>query len=157
MKVIKGEFKESQKKELYEMLDDLPKPPVQANLTESQLVWWYWVGRLLVKTGRFAELDMIHLQNAAVQLDLRNKVISEINRRNEESMNGVGGLVMIHSTGARQIDPLVSQLSSINKQLDNISAHFGLSMKDRQKVQTTETADPNQTDLFKEFINLKQM
>lgn len=157
MKVIKPEFKEQQKKELYEMLDELPKPPVQASLTETQLVWWYWVGRLLVQTGKFAELDMIHLQNAAVQLDLRNKVISEINRRNEESTSGVGGLVMVHSTGARQIDPLVSQLASINKQLDNLSAHFGLSIKDRNRLSTKTEVDPNQTDLFKEFINLKQM
>ena len=157
MKVIKPEFKEKQKKELFEMLEELPKPPAQAALTESQLVWWYWVGNLLVQTGKFAELDMIHLQNAAVQLDLRNRIIKEINRQNESSSNGVGGLIQVHTTGARQIDPLASQLASINKSLDNISAHFGLSIKDRNKIKEVDHADPNQTDLFKEFMNIKSM
>ena len=108
MKLIKGDFKERQKKDLYDMLSELPNPPSHANLTDDQLVWWRWMGKILVQTGKFAELDLIHLQNAAVQLDLRNKIIKTINKRNAESKDGVGGVVMVYSTGARQIDPLIT-------------------------------------------------
>ena len=152
MKIVSINEKEKQKKELFEMLQELPKPPKQANLTEDQKVWWYWVGKLLVDTGKFAELDVVHLQNAAIMLDYRNKLIQQINKMNENSNNGIGGLVMVHSTGARQISAEMTALTNTNKEIDKLSSHFGLSIRDRNKLSEVKEADPSQTSLFEEFL-----
>ena len=64
---------------LYEVLKELPKPTVDMKLTASQKKWWYWFGLEFVKTKQFTNTDLMHLQNAAVMMDARCKMIKIIN------------------------------------------------------------------------------
>lgn len=156
MKVIKLKEKEKQKKELYEMLDKLPAPPAQANLSDSQIFWWYWIGEVLVDTKNFAALDLMHLQRAAFWLDARCKAIEISNHKNAEAgPYQMPGSIQTYTTGATNISPYVTIIEKADRALSEISAHFGLSIRDRNKLAAPPAADPAQTDLFKDFLNQK--
>ena len=151
MKVAYLNEKENEKRGLYEMMEVLPPPPRHIQLTQGQIMWWYWMGKLLVKTNNFAELDLIHLQAAAVALDARNKLYKAQNVLNEKSINGIGGLIQTYANGVQQIHAMQTAIEKQNKILNDISGHFGLSIRDRKKLETVKQTDENQTDLFKEF------
>jgi len=155
MKVINISDKEKQKKELYEMLKSVPHPSGRFNLTTSQKYWWYWFGKEIIKTGKFASLDQIHLQKAAIWMDAKNNVLKEINRRNLLDKNGIDGWVQRFSTGATNITGYVSIIEKADKHLDEISAHFGLSIRDRNKFKEAPNGDPDQMSMFEEFLNQK--
>ena len=136
---------------LYKILVDLPKPEAAMKLNAAQKKWWYWFGCEFVKTNQFTKLDLVHLQNAAVSMDIRCKMINQINILNKEDEAGVAGFVQKFKTGATNVSGYQTMYEKATKQLDDVSAHFGLSIKDRGRLKDIEIADDNQLDLFKEI------
>jgi len=158
MKVVKLEEKQKQKKELYTMLTTLPKPPVQFKLSASQKYWWRWIGVTLVKTNNVAELDLLHLQRAAYWLDVRCRMIHIQNVKQKHATPGTApGLIQTFSSGAQQTSVYTQLIEKADKALGEISSHFGLSIRDRNKLAAPPEVDPAQTDLFNEFLNQKTM
>lgn len=137
-----GSVEESKNEQpLYEILKNLPKPEARFKLNASQKKWWYWFGYELVKTHQIAKLDLKHLQKAAFWMDVRCQAISKINKE------GYDGLVQTFKSGATNVTGHVSILEKADKHLDEVSAHFGLSIKDRMKIKTDVQPD-NQLSLF---------
>jgi hypothetical protein len=127
---------------LYAILKELPKPLCSMKLNTAQKKWWYWYGVEFVSTKQFSKVDLMHLQQAAFWMDARCKAIAEINKR------GYKGLVQTFTTGATNVTGHISILEKADKHLDGISAHFGLSIKDRNKIKAVEGPAANQLDLF---------
>ncbi len=132
---------------LYEILKSLPKPDAKFKLSASQKKWWYYFGYELVKTRQIVQLDLVHLQNAAVSMDARSRLVNIINQLNQDSENGVGGWVQEYSSGATALTAYQNMYDKATKQLNDVSAHFGLSLKDRSKLNKLEE-DSGQLGLF---------
>ena len=158
MKVVNLKQKETQKQELYEMLKVLPKPPVQFKLNDTQKFWWYWIGNILIKTNSVATLDLMHLQKAAYWLDTRSRMIYIQNLKNKGANPGTApGNIQTFNSGAQQISVYSQIIKDADKALTEVSSHFGLSIRDRNKLAAPPEIDPNQTDLFEQFLNQKTM
>lgn len=148
LEVHKGDGVEKpESSELYDIISKLPKPDVKFKLTTSQKYWWYWFGNEFVKTEQVSKLDLMHLQDAAVAMDIKCKLIKIINDKNRKSESGIGGIVQKFTSGATNITGYQSALKDQIKILDEVSAHFGLSIKDRQKLKVEKPND-NQLSLF---------
>lgn len=153
LEVHKGDLvKKPESSELYEILSRLPKPDVKMKLTSAQKYWWYWFGSEFIKTEQIAKLDLMHLQDAAVAMDMKCKLIKIINEKNKKSESGVGGIVQKFTSGATNITGYQSALKDQIKILDEVSAHFGLSIKDRQRLKVQKPVD-NQLSLFETLAN----
>jgi len=161
MKVIhknKNETLKEKKEELYEMLNSVPAPSSRFNLNTSQKYWWYWFGRELVKTKSFAKLDQIHLSSAAYWLDTRNLALSFINKENnKDPEKPLAGVVQTFKGGSTNVSAYVSLVSKADKALNSISEHFGLSLRDRNKLMKEQKVDPDQYNLFQDFLDQKTM
>jgi phage terminase small subunit len=136
---------QEEKEKLYAVLESLPKPMTQMKLSRSQKKWWYWFGHEFVSTKQFTKLDLTHLQKAAFWMDARCQAVEQINQKGYK-----GGMVQYYTSGASNVSAHISILEKADKRLDEVSAHFGLSIKDRQKLKVEEIAD-NQLSLFEEF------
>lgn len=160
MKVVHksvGEIKEpeqySENNLLYGVLEKLPQPKKEFNLTKDQKKWWLWFGKEFLTTKQFTQSDLIHLQNAAISLDARNKMIKQINRLNEEDeKNGTAGWVQVFANKTTNVSGYQTMYEKATKQLEDVSSHFGMSFKDRKKL-AMEPANSGQLDLFDAFIN----
>ncbi|MCG7502411.1 P27 family phage terminase small subunit [Tenacibaculum sp. Mcav3-52] len=141
----KTELTETEKK-LYEVLEELPKPETSMKLNAKQKKWWYWFGYEFVKTKQFSKLDLTHLQKAAIWMDARCLAIAEINKKGYH-----GGMVQTFLSGANNVSAHISILEKADKHLDEVSAHFGLSIKDRQKLKVDDTVG-GQLNLFDEVL-----
>ena len=137
-------------KTLYDVLDKIPQPRKYFVLNDKQKVLWYWFGAQFLKTREFTELDLPHLQRAAFWLDARNMAIEKINEKGYD-----GGLVQTFTSNATNVSGHVSIVEKADKHLDDVSAHFGLSFKDRKKL-AMEKTDPGQLDLFTQFLQSAQ-
>lgn len=156
MKVVKLKDKQKKKNELFAMLDNLPKPPVQFKLNAAQKFWWNYVGKVLVETNQFAKLDLIHLQSAAYWLDVRCRMIAIQNLKNKGASPGTApGNIQTFKTGAQQVSVYEILIEKADKALLKLSLHFGLSIYDRNKLTSPPEVDPDQTDLFKDFMDQK--
>lgn len=142
---------EQEEQKLYEILSELPKPETKFGLTASQKYWWFWFGKEFVKTNQFSKLDLVHLQTAAIWLDARNNCLKKINKLNRKDPDKVKGWVQTFANGANNVTGYVSILEKAGKHIDTVSAHFGLSIKDRQKLDTAETNE-KQMNWMKEFF-----
>jgi len=131
---------------LYEVLEKLPKPEASMKLNSSQKKWWYWFGVEFISTNQLTKLDLIHLQQAAFWMDARCQAIRVINEK------GYEGLVQTFKTKATNITGHVSILEKADKNLDSVSAHFGLSIRDRSKLKAVKTSDDSQLSLFEEIM-----
>ena len=140
------ELPQEEQQELYEVLKELPKPPTASGLNEDQTIWWYWFGKEFLKTRQFSKLDLTHLQKAAFWMDARCQAIKEVNDRGY-----IGGLVQRFDSGATNVSGHVSIIEKADKHLDEVSAHFGLSFKDRQKLKGQDKVD-GQLDLFSSIV-----
>lgn len=149
-----GEINKSESEQLYEILESLPSPDVKMKLTAAQKYWWYFFGKEFCLTKQFSKLDLMHLQNAAVSMDARCKLVKKINDLNKEDAAGVAGWVQIFKTGASNITGYQTMYEKATKQLDDVSAHFGLSIRDRQKLKI-EKADESQLSLFEMYLQKK--
>jgi hypothetical protein len=136
--------------ELYKVLSELPRPDVKMKLSESQKYWWYFFGYEFVSTKQISKLDLIHLQKAAFWMDARCQAYFEIKKK------GYKGLVQTFEKGYTNITGHLSIVEKSDKHLDEVSAHFGLSIKDRQKL-NVETKDDNQLSLFEKFMKQKSV
>jgi len=141
-----------QENKIYSVLEKLPRPERKFNLTLDQKKWWYWFGCEFLETRKFSKLDLIHLQNAAVSLDQRNKIISKVNKLNAEDPDGIAGWVQTFKNNTSNITGYQTSYDKATKQLDDVSRHFGLSFSDRKRLGEHNTTDPNQTVLFDKFL-----
>ncbi len=132
----------TEEKDLYQALKSLPEPPKASGLNKSQVIWWYWFGNEFLKTKQFSKLDLTHLQKAAFWMDARCQAINKVNSKGYD-----GGLVQEFESGATNVSGHVSIIEKADKHLDEVSAHFGLSFKDRQKLKGSKKTD-NQLSLF---------
>lgn len=150
LEVHKGDgfVKDSNESNLYEILKNLPSPDVKMKLTAAQKYWWYFFGKEFLTTKQFSKLDLIHLQSAAFWMDARCQAYFEIKKV------GYKGLVQKFASGATNITGHVSIIEKSDKRLDEISSHFGLSIKDRQKLKV-EKPDDGQLSLFEKFMQQK--
>jgi phage terminase small subunit len=131
---------------LYEILERLPDPPKQSGLNDDQKFWWYWFGKEFISTKQITKLDLAHLQKAAFWMASRCDAIKVVNARGY-----FGGIVQTYATGAQNISPHLTVIEKADKALDDVSAHFGLSLKDRKKLNVANK-DPDQLDLFNAFL-----
>lgn len=143
---IKPKEKDAEAVVLYEVLKKLPKPEVSMKLNASQKKWWYWFGLEFISTDQLTKVDLMHLQQAAFWMDARCQAIKVINDK------GYEGLVQTFKTKATNITGHVSILEKADKHLDSVSAHFGLSIKDRSKLKSVEGPADNQYDLFENIL-----
>ncbi len=149
LEVHKGDSVASESEvDLYQILESLPDPDVKMKLTPQQKYWWYWFGKEFVKTKQISQLDLMHLQKAAFWMNARCQAYFEINKK------GYKGLVQTFEKGYTNITGHVSVVEKSDKHLDEVSAHFGLSIKDRQKLKVESTPD-NQLSLFDKFLQSK--
>lgn len=130
---------------LYEILSKLPGPEASMKLTRAQKKWWVWFGVELLKTKDLAKLDLIHLQQAAFWMDARCQAYGAIRDL------GYRGLVQTFKNGTTNITGHVTIIEKADKHLQDISSHFGLSMRDRNKLKVKEPADDSQLNLFDEI------
>ena len=140
-----GTIQTREEKKLYKILLKLPSPKKEFNLTKSQKKWWYWFGNEFIKTRQVSLLDLTHLQKAAFWMDARCLAFQEI------SDLGYKGLVQKFTSGATNITGHVSIIEKADKHLEDVSSHFGLSLKDRQKLKV-ETTDASQLSLFENLV-----
>jgi hypothetical protein len=150
-----GEIKQNKSADetaLYEILQKLPAPKKEFNLTKDQKKWWFWFGREFLTTKQLTTGDLIHLQNAAVSMDARNKMLLKINTLNENDVDGTAGWVQVFANKTNNVSGYQTMYEKATKQLEDVSAHFGLSFKDRNKLKMP-TGDPAQLDFFESFIN----
>jgi len=140
-----GPIVTAEEKKLYDILSKLPSPKKEFNLSASQKKWWYWFGKEFIQTRQVSLLDLTHLQKAAFWMDARCQAYSEI------SDQGYKGLVQKFPSGATNITGHVSIIEKADKHLEDVSAHFGLSIRDRQKIKT-ETSDNTQLSLFENLV-----
>lgn len=143
---IKTKENDAESAALYEVLKKLPKPEASMKLSRAQKKWWYWFGLEFISTDQLTKVDLIHLQQAAFWMDARCQAIKVINDK------GYEGLVQTFKTKATNITGHVSILEKADKHLDSVSAHFGLSIKDRSKLKNVKTPDSNQYSLFKDIM-----
>ena len=141
-----GSIQTQEEKKLYDILLKLPSPKKEFNLTKSQKKWWYWFGKEFVSTRQVSLLDLTHLQKAAFWMDARCQAYNEI------STLGYKGLVQKFPSGATNITGHVSVIEKSDKHLEDVSAHFGLSLKDRQKLKV-EATDNKQLSLFESLVH----
>lgn len=137
---------------LYKVLEELPKPTASMKLTTSQKKWWYWFGVEFLQTKQLTQLDLIHLQNAAVSMDARCKMIEKINKENKADADGVRGWVQKFASGATNVTGYQTMYEKATKQLDEVSAHFGLSIRDRQKIEVVENSGGMQMNLLEAYF-----
>lgn len=133
-----GQIQTKEEQKLYEILNKLPQPKKEFNLSRDQRIWWYWFGREFVQTNEFSTLDLAHLQKAAFWMDARSKAYEKINEL------GYKGLVQKFESGATNITGHLSVVEKADKHLDDVSSHFGLSIRDRQKLKRASDSNPNQ-------------
>ncbi|MFD0763002.1 P27 family phage terminase small subunit [Lutibacter aestuarii] len=141
-----------EEKQLYEILEKLPSPKNEMNLTKDQRKWWYWFGKQFLTTKQFTQLDLMHLQTAAVSMDKRSKIIAKINKLNLlDKEDGVAGWVQVFENKTNNVTGYSTVYKQATEELDKVSAHFGLSIKDRQKLKVTE-ADNGQLSLWDKVL-----
>lgn len=144
--VEKSDHRQEQEQQLYEVLKELPKPETAMKLNAAQKKWWYWFGYEFTKTKQLAKIDLPHLQKAAIWMDARCKAVAAINQK-----KGIAGWVQTFEKGYTNVTGYVSVLEKADKHLDEVSAHFGMSIKDRKKLGASASSD-NQLSLFDEVL-----
>lgn len=132
--------------DLYEIITKLPLPDKRFELSKDQKYWYKYFGDQLVSSKKLTKPDLVHLHRLARSIDYMLQAELEIERKGY-----YGGLVQTFATGASNISAHATIREKMIKDVDDISKHFGFSFKDRAKlVQIKE--DPNQMDLFDEFL-----
>ena len=141
-----NEDQSNEEAKLYKILLELPKPDVKMKLSNGARYWWYWFGVEFIETNQFSTVDLMHLQKAAFWMDARCQAYFEIKTKGYK-----GGLVQTFQSGATNVSGHVSIVEKADKHLDEVSAHFGLSIRDRQKLKVEETND-SQLSLFTQTL-----
>ena len=151
MKIIStGSTKETaEKKRLYKILSELPNPETKMALTAKQKYWWYWFGAEFLSTRKLTKVDLVHLQALAFWMDARTQAYRKVKEL------GYEGLVQTFKSGATNITGHLSVIEKADKHIAEISAHFGMSIRDRIRLKDKSEENPNQTNLFDELLKKK--
>lgn len=134
-------------KKLYEVLKKLPAPDAAMKITRSQKKWWVWFGVELLSTKELSKLDLIHLQKASFWMDARCQAYKKV------SELGYNGFVQTFKNGATNITGHISIIEKADKHLEDVSSHFGLSIRDRSKLKVEKPVDNSQLTLFEQLKN----
>ena len=146
--IIKGDGKVKKVNEnLYEILDKLPSPDKKMNLSTDQKYWWTYFGQQLIESGKLTKPDLIHLHRLASAVDYYLQAEKEINK-----LGLHGGLIQTFKGGATNVSGYVTIRDKMTKEIDELSKHFGFSFKDRMKLKESKQEDPNQGNLFEQFM-----
>ena len=152
----KGERKlrdlQDKEKVLYEVLNELPKPDAMLKLSASQKKFWYWFGVEFVKTKQFSKVDLMHLHSAAIWMDARCNALKKVNQLNRKDKYGIAGWVQKFSSGATNVTGYVSIMEKADKHLNDVSAHFGLSLRDRKKIGAVTEGNKGQLSMYEELF-----
>lgn len=148
LKIVRGDGEVvSVNKNLYEILEKLPKPMDKFNLNDDQKYWWKFFGQQLVDSKKMTKPDLIHLSRLAKSVDY---YLQAENRIALEGYNG--GLIQTFKGGATNVSGHVTIREKMLKEIDELSKHFGFSFKDRIKLKEEKQEDPNQGNLFEQFM-----
>lgn len=149
-KVIKndGEVKEVNKN-LYEVLIKLPSPISRFNLSKEQKYWYDFFGQQLVETKKLTKPDLIHLHQLATSVDYYIQAEAKIREKGFD-----GGLIQTFKGGATNVSGYVTIREKMIKEINELSKHFGFSFKDRSKLVDQKEVDPNQVNLFDQFLKI---
>jgi P27 family predicted phage terminase small subunit len=148
LKIIKGDGEVSEvNKNLYEILKKLPAPNSKFGLTKEQKYWYDYYGSQLVDTKKLTKPDLFHLHQLAVSVDRYIQAEEWI-----AAKGFVGGVIQEFKGGATNISGYMTVREKMIKEINELSKHFGFSFKDRSKLQDQKENNPNQTDLFDQFL-----
>lgn len=148
MKIIKGDGEIAEvNKNLYEILNKLPAPNSKLNLSKDQMYWYKFFGQQLVDSKKLTKPDLIHLHRLATSVDYYVMAEQKINKLGFD-----GGLIQTFKGGATNVSGYVTIREKMIKDIDELSKHFGFSFKDRSKLVEVKATDPNQVDLFSDFL-----
>lgn len=151
LKIVTGDGMVAEvNKNLFVILDKLPSPIAKFNLSKDQIFWYKFFGQQLVDTKKLTKPDLIHLHRLATSVDYYVQAEAKIN---ELGFNK--GLIQTFKGGATNVSGYVTIREKMIKDIDELSKHFGFSFKDRSKLVGIKAADPNQGDLFNDFLNAK--
>jgi phage terminase small subunit len=149
MKVLHGNKSvENEQTKLYKILKELPQPDSKMALTAAQKYWWYWFGAEFLSTRKLTKVDLVHLQELAFWMDARSKAYKVVRKM------GYDGLVQTFKSGATNITGHLSVIEKADKHISDISAHFGMSIRDRKRLKEKQD-NPDQTNLFDELLKKK--
>jgi hypothetical protein len=130
---------------LYEILKKLPAPDAAMKITRAQKKWWVWFGVELLSTKELSKLDLIHLQKASFWMDARCQAYKKV------SDLGYEGFVQTFKNGTSNITGHISIIEKADKHLEDVSAHFGFSIRDRSKLKVERPVDNSQLNLFEQL------
>jgi len=138
-------------KNLYKVLKKIPYPKKEMNLTPDQRKLWMFIGKELVLSNQISNLDIYHLQSVVIAIDIRNKLYKIINDKNSLDISKLPGSVQEFKNKVRQVSPEEVLVTRHTKTINDFSELFGLSIKDRQKLEPSEK-DSNQMNWMEEFF-----
>lgn len=151
LKIIKNDGEVvSVNKNLYEILSTLPKPLEKFQLNDDQKYWYKYFGQQLIDSKKLTKPDLIHLHRLAKSVDYYMQAEIEIDKRGFQ-----GGLIQTFKGGATNVSGYVTIREKMLKDIDELSKHFGFSFKDRNKLNEQKENNPNQVNLFEQFLNAK--
>lgn len=136
---------------LYQILDKLPPPISKMNLSKDQKYWYNYFGQQLIDSKKLTKPDLIHLHRLAKSIDYYIQAENQIS-----NLGYFDGLIQVFKGGATNVSGHVTIREKMIKEIDELSKHFGFSFKDRQKLKDNSNTNPAQTDLFDDFMRLKQ-
>jgi P27 family predicted phage terminase small subunit len=137
-------------KNLYEVLSKLPSSNSKFNLTKDQKYWYEFFGQQLIETKKLTKPDLIHLHQLATSVDYYVQAETKIREKGFD-----GGIVQTFKGGATNVSGYITIREKMIKEINELSKHFGFSFKDRVKLADRKESDPDQTNLFEQFMNAK--
>lgn len=148
LRIVRGDGEiVSVNKNLYEILEKLPKPLSKFSLTKDQEYWWNFFGQQLVDSKKMTKPDLIQLSRLSKSVDYY------LQAENEIAKNGYdGGLIQTFKGGATNVSGHVTVREKMLKEIDELSKHFGFSFKDRIKLKDEKQDDSSQGNLFEQFM-----
>jgi len=132
-------------------LEKLPSPGVLGSSMgdRSKKIYRHF-GKMLMATGKLADLDVGNLVQLAVAWEKFIWAESEMARKNDVDFGS--GYVQTFKAGATNITTEFSISEKAQDQILKLSKLFGLSMKDRHgMLEYLKPDDPNQTSLWDEL------
>jgi len=128
------------------MLKSIPNPPVY--LDSSAKKHYKKMAEILIKANRLSELFLPALEVFADAMSQFEWAIREINRKNK--IRTGSGYIQNYATGATNISSELVVKREAESTLFKCFKQFGL--EPRSEKELKETHDPNQMDLFDQFL-----
>jgi phage terminase small subunit len=132
-----------------ETLLEAPTPP--AYLTNSAKKHYATMGNILAKNDRLKETYLNALEIYAEAMAQFEFALREIKKKNNEEFGS--GYIQIFRTGAKNISVELTVKNNAEDTLIKCFKLFGLDPKSEKELKGI--SNPNQTDLFDQFLNAK--